>query len=276
MVRQFLALALTALLAICSPAHAVIELDTDENDAIDIVYGGTNAATAGAARTNLGLGALAIYAPTAWRIFYSGAGSALTEMEFGGQYAILQSGGPAAAPTWTATLNFDPLILPNGTNPTVDATGETALDTDGANEASDMTLRVYDGANVVAMGRKLHCIQATIIKPQDLADAVRDMFPLWCNNTGMTYTITEIKGYSPDSTTIALEYVSDTNWSSPSAVDTIAITSAGTSIYTGVTTTDFDDATIAHDQCITIDFHDSEDPDWVKVTVCGWFNAAVD
>jgi len=152
-----------ALLLFASPSHAVIELDVDSNDAIDVVYGGTNAATAADARTNLGLaigtdvqaynamlaswasygdpgvnrllywndtaGAFQSYVPSPWTIPYFAGASALTELSLGAQYTVLQSGGAAAAPSWTATLNWDPLYAPYGANPTVDAAGKIAIDT---------------------------------------------------------------------------------------------------------------------------------------------------
>jgi len=168
------------------------------------------------------------------------------------------------------------LELPNGTNPTVDATGEAAIDTDGANEAGDLTMRVFDGTNTVALGRKLHCIQATAIKPQDWADTERDLFPFWANNTGMVFTITEIKAWSDtDDTTVTVELVPGTDWSTPSAVDALEIATDGTSVFTDTQTT-ITDATVAHDEILTLDFDDTDDPGVVKVCVCGWFNGAID
>src|SRR5512139_3457743 len=105
-----LIIAVLVLLAVSvSPCHAV-ELDQDNNNAIDVSLGGTNATTAAGARTSLGLaigtdvqayspmlslwaaftdpGVTALlkwdetantfqyYAPTAWSFFYSGASSA--------------------------------------------------------------------------------------------------------------------------------------------------------------------------------------------------------
>lgn len=185
----------------------------------------------------------------------------------------------ASSPALTGSWDFGGatgLEIPNGTNPTVDATGEIALDTDGANESSDMTLRAFDGTNTVAMGRKLHCIQVTVVKPQDIADSVRDRFPVWNNNTGMTFTITEIKAWSDtDNTTLNVEVVTATNWGSPALVDAIECATDGTGVYTDTQTT-ISDSTIAHDETITLDFDDTDDPGVVQVIICGWFNAAVD
>lgn len=221
-------------------------------------------------------GAFAIYAPTAWRIFYSGASSALSEVAFGDQYSILQSGGPSAAPTWVTSVNWSTLVVPSGTNPAVTAAGSIALDTDAANEASDAALVIGDGTNTVLLARKLHCIQGTIIKPQDLADAQRDKFCFWCNNTGMVFTITEIKGYSDtDNTTLTINLVPDTDWTSITKVDDLEIATNSTGVFTGVETT-ITHATVSHDECLVIDFDDTDNPGFVKLTVCGWFNAAVD
>ena len=46
---------LFALLLFTAVAHAAVEVDTDANGGVDLDKGGTNAVTAAAARTNLGL-----------------------------------------------------------------------------------------------------------------------------------------------------------------------------------------------------------------------------
>jgi hypothetical protein len=166
--------------------------------------------------------------------------------------------------------------IPNGANPTVDAAGEIAQDTDGANEAGDVSLRAYDGTNTFLVARKLKTFSRTIVKPQDFADATRDLCVLWTNNTGMTFTITEIRAWSDtDNTTVTLEVVTATDFSAPATVDAVEIATNGTSVYTCTETT-ITDATIAHDEIITADFDDTDDPGWVVIEITGWYNAAVD
>ncbi len=168
------------------------------------------------------------------------------------------------------------LEIPNGANPTVDAAGEIAQDTDGANEAGDVSIRAYDGTNTFLVERKLKTFQATIIKPQDLADTTRDCVPFWSNNTGMVFTITEIRAWSDtDNTTVTVEVVTATNFSAPATIDALEIATDGTGVY-HTTETTITDATVAHDEILTLDFDDTDDPGWVKVEVTGWFNAAVD
>jgi hypothetical protein len=174
----------------------------------------------------------------------------------------------------TITVTSAPAI-PSGTNPTVDAAGEIAIDTDGANVTGDMTLRVYDGAATVAIGRKLHDIHVTVVKPQDLADAVRDAFLFWSNETGMTFTITSIKCWAgTDDTTLNVEET-DADGQNNTTVDAIECATNGTGVYTDAQTT-FTGATIEAGHLLWLDFDDTDDPSFVKITVSGWFNAAVD
>jgi len=168
------------------------------------------------------------------------------------------------------------LEIPNGTDPDVDVTGQISHDTDGANEASDEVIRAYDGSAQFAVERKLKCFQTTVISPNDLDDSERDAFPFFDNNTGMVFTITEIKAWSDtDDTEVNVEVASVTNWSSPSTVDALDIDTDGTGVYTD-TETAITDATIAHDEMVFLDFDDTDDPGMVKVSICGWYNADID
>ncbi|GAF73849.1 unnamed protein product, partial [marine sediment metagenome] len=72
-------------------------------------------------------------------------------------------------------------------DPDVDAAGELSIDTDGANEPNDVVLRSIDGGNTplqIALCQQQKSFQATIITPNDLANATRDACPIWSNETG--------------------------------------------------------------------------------------------
>lgn len=166
--------------------------------------------------------------------------------------------------------------IPNATDPTVDAAGEISNDTDGANETGDVSIRGYDGANEFLIARKLKMIQATVMKPNDLADAQRDQTALWHNNTGMIFTVVEIWAWSDvDDTDVNVEIVTAIDWSSPTTLDALAIATDGTGIFY-VTETTIADPTVAHDEIIVLDFDDTDDPGMVKINIIGWFNSDID
>jgi hypothetical protein len=174
------------------------------------------------------------------------------------------------------TLLFSSLRVPGGTDPDISTERLISWDTDGANESNDVTLRGYDGTNQFLLARKTECYPGTVIAPNDLADAQRDLFSFWPNNTGMTFNITEIRAWSDtDDTALTVEVVTATNWSSPTTVDALTISTDGTGIYYTTETT-ITDSTIAHDEIITLDFDDTDTPGFVQVEICGWFDANVD
>ncbi|MGD8787709.1 MAG: hypothetical protein PVJ60_09815, partial [Phycisphaerales bacterium] len=96
------------------------------------------------------------------------------------------------------------------------------------------------------------------------------------NSTGMVFTITEIMAWSDtDDTSVNVEVVTATNWTTRNTIDALEIATDGTGVY-HVTETTITDATIAHDEIITLDFDDSDDPGVVKISISGWFNADID
>lgn len=176
----------------------------------------------------------------------------------------------------TKIFTDDDIVGPSA-DPDINASGELGIDTDGANEPNDVILRTADtgGDTQYALAQVLKTIQATIVKPQDLADATRDLCVIWHNSTGMTFTITEIMAWSDtDDTTVTVELVTATDFSAPATVDVLEIATNGTSVFTCTETT-ITDATVAHDEILTLDFDDTDDPGWVKITISGYFNADV-
>ena len=165
-----------------------------------------------------------------------------------------------------------------GTDPDLDAQGELSIDTDGANEPNDVTLRsvmVGAGAVQVCLGQAIKSIQGTVITPNDLADATRDALPIWENNTGMTFVVTVIRAWADtDDTTLNVETV-DSDWDNNATVNAIEIATDEVANFS------FEDATITAGtitagSLIVLDFDDTDDPGWVKFNIMGYLIADVD
>jgi hypothetical protein len=188
--------------------------------------------------------------------------------------------------TWTycSTLNISSIDLssasasipaPVGTDPDTSTTGEQSFDSDGANITGDVSGRAFDGTNQFAMWRKMKDIDVTVISPNDLADATRDKFVFWENDSGMTFTVTRIKCWSDtDNTDVNIEEY-DGDGQNNATVDAVAIADNGTGLYYKEETT-ISGATIEAGHLLAIDFDDSDTPGWVKCTIRGWFDANVD
>lgn len=164
------------------------------------------------------------------------------------------------------------------TDPDVDAAGELSVDTDGANEPNDVVLRSIDGGNTplqIALAQQQKSFQATIITPNDLADATRDACPIWSNETGMSFVITKIEAWADtDDTAFNVEVVDADGVGNNATVDAVNCTT-GAGPYTATETT-ITANTIAANRMIFIDFDDTDDPGWVKVSICGYFLSDVD
>jgi len=157
--------------------------------------------------------------------------------------------------------------LPNSDDPDVDAAGEVSWDTDG-------WLRAYDGTNQVAIARKIEPISVTVVKPNDLPDAVRDAFPIWENVSGMSFVVTGWSAKSStDDTTLNIEET-DADGQNNATVDAVEIATNGTGLYYSSDTT-ITAATIETGHMIWLDFDDTDDPSWVKLTIYGYYNADV-
>lgn len=160
-------------------------------------------------------------------------------------------------------------------DPDVDAVGEIAVDTDGANETSDSSLRGYDGAAQILYAQKLKTMNFTLISP-DTIDAA-DLIPVWHNTSGMTFTITEWKAWSDDDdVSLEIEELTDqTDYTAITTVDAVEIATNGTGVYYASDAT-ITHAAIEHDHSLAIDFDTSDTPDYVQIAITGWFNSDVD
>lgn len=181
--------------------------------------------------------------------------------------------------SWITTKKFNlgggSLEIPNAADPDLTVIGQVSMDTDGANLTGDASIRAFDGTNQWLVARKLKTFTATIVKPQDMADAVRDACPIFENRTGMTFTITEISCASgTDNTTLNIEEV-DADGQNNATVDAVEIATDGTGLFTQTETT-ITGATIEAGHRILIDFDDTDDPAWVQISISGFYNANVD
>lgn len=201
-----------------------------------------------------------------------------SKSELEGHIADVADFAEADGDTWTGVHDFGgatSLEIPNATDPDVDAVGEISMDTDGADEPNDVTLRVFEGDVQYAIARVLKTIQCTIIKPNDLANATRDACPIWSNETGMTFTVTKIEAWSDTDDTVLNVEEEDADGANNASVDELTIATDGTGMYYTTETT-ITGATIEANHILLLDFDDTDDPGWVKISICGWFNADVD
>jgi hypothetical protein len=181
------------------------------------------------------------------------------------------------AQTWTATQTVNPgrfdfslgyLDLPHGNNPTVSQIGQIAWDENG------FWLRAYDGTNTVAVARRQEEINVTIPTPNNLAAALRDMYIIWSNESGMTFTVTGWKAWSgTDDTDLNIEEY-NADGTGNATVDAVSITTNGTGVFTAADTT-ITGPTIENGHILALDFDDVDTPTYVKLTIYGYYNGAV-
>lgn len=160
-------------------------------------------------------------------------------------------------------------------DPDIDAAGEIGRDTDGANETGDSSLRGHDGSNQFLYSKKLKTISFTLIEPDGIDAA--DLIPVWHNTSGMTFTIVEWKAWSDDdNVSLEIEELTDqTDYTAITTVDAVEIATNGTGVFYASDST-ITHAAIEHDHSIAIDFDTSDTPDYVQISITGWFNADVD
>jgi hypothetical protein len=180
--------------------------------------------------------------------------------------------GPAELDSTTGAYDFGSvasLEIPNGNDPDVDAAGEISADDD------DYTLRGFDGTNQFAYGMKVQNVcQKTIQKPLYLEDGTYT--PIWTNQSGMTFVITEIWAKSDtDNTDFTLTQDGWTDYDSPASIQAVSITNNGGSgnmyyvSYTGLS------VSVADGNDVLFNNDATDDPGWVFVSVWGYYDADV-
>jgi len=171
------------------------------------------------------------------------------------------------------------LELPNGTDPDLaTAVGRVSIDTDGGNEPNSVSLRTLDtstGKNdqyVLADSRKT--ITFTITEPDQLAQS--GFLPVWSNQTGYIFVITEINAESDiDNFDFTLKE-RDADGANVTTIEAVQLTTDGTSMYYGsVTFADIDHTSIGAGNSIGYT-KSADDATYVTVTISGYLNADVD
>lgn len=181
------------------------------------------------------------------------------------------------AGNYSMSFDFSTITLPSDSDPDVTSIGQLSYDNNASGLVTgDSAIRVSDGTDQWLVAQKIECMHAVIVKPQDLDNSTRDLFPLFSNNSGYTFVIKSINCASDsDDTTLNINYVSGIDWSSPALIDAIEIADDGTNMYY-VTETTITDSTLAFGDTVVIDFDNTDDPGWVKISICGYYDANVD
>ncbi|UCE65080.1 MAG: hypothetical protein JSU85_09365 [Candidatus Zixiibacteriota bacterium] len=172
---------------------------------------------------------------------------------------ITSTYGVVAGETWTGTHDFSgaSLELPNGANPTVDALGEIAQESD------DNNLRIYDGSTNRAIPT-IHHFDACIYLP-DSVNAYDSPVPLltvdtlWAPFGIKILALTMATDVSTTDTVAFWEYA-DPSDGSPSLIDTVIVAAGYEQKETSIT-----DSDIAANSYIYLDLSSATALDWIKV-----------
>ena len=151
-------------------------------------------------------------------------------------------------------------------DPDVAVTGQLSYDT-------DRWIRIFDGTYQVGIPID-YSINKIIAEPDNLAEA--DFLPLWVNESGMTFNITQIKAWSDvDNFDFTLKECSGTNWTTLTTIEAVTISTNGTGVYyTTVASGSIDHATIEAGHVIGFD-NSTDIADSVIIHIKGYFGGNV-
>jgi len=178
-----------------------------------------------------------------------------------------------------STFITDDIMPDAGTDPTVNAAGELSVDTDGANEANDVTLRTFEGNREMALAQALKTITMSIVSPDEInvwTGRVNPSQPVWFNTSGMAFTITEVYAISDtdnyDFTLFESSSATDMSDDNDTSIIAIQCDADGTECFTDSETGI--NHIIEHDHAII--FEDTlGSAEGILITISGWFNADV-
>ena len=166
---------------------------------------------------------------------------------------------------WEWTSKFP--ILYSSDDPDVSVVGQISYDT-------DRWIRIHDGTYQVGIPLDEPIIKI-ITEPDNLAEA--DFLPLWVNETGMTFNITQIKAWSDlDDFDFTLKECSGTDFTSLTTIEAVTVSTNGTGVYyTTVASGSIDHATIEDGHLIGYD-NSTDIADFVIIHIKGYFGGNVD
>jgi len=175
----------------------------------------------------------------------------------------ISSTGTATVDGLSATTT---LVLPQGDDPNVDATGEISFDTDG-------WIRVSSGSLQPAI-RYQEELHVSVVTPNTLDDSERDALYFWQNVSGMSFVVTGWKALSDtDDTTLAIEEC-DEDGGNSATVDAVEIATNGTGLFYASDTT-ITAATVENGHRLRLDFDDTDAPGLVQITIYGYSDGDV-
>ncbi len=184
-----------------------------------------------------------------------------TDHSFIGQ-DVTSTGTPTFQDLTVSTI----LTIPVSADPDVNEVGQIAYD------SNDYVLRAFADVGQIALGMRIRTIQATILEP-DQIDA--STIYIFSNETDLVFNIDEIKAWSDtDDVNFTLEEVSFDGTTS-SDIEAITISTNGTNIfYTTTASGDIDNPTIANNSLIGLSFDTDDTPNYIKISLRGWFDAS--
>ncbi|KKK92768.1 hypothetical protein LCGC14_2699650, partial [marine sediment metagenome] len=101
-------------------------------------------------------------------------------------------------------------------------------------------------------------------------------FPVWSNDSGFTFYITEIKGWADaDNADFGLYTASPTNFTASSTIEVITLTTDGTAVYYDTILRADIDRIEVFDGDLILFGPSSDDLKWLKATIKGYFDANV-
>jgi hypothetical protein len=178
-----------------------------------------------------------------------------------------------ADPNLTYWANYDPndyvpsTDFPDSNDPDVTAPGQVGRD------HNDNGLRGHDGTNQFSYGERDRTIQFTRTHPKDDCN---DLLPVWENGKPFTFKIEAIHAWADVNETDFTLKECDPNGANVTTIEAVNIDTTGTGFWYELVSAGIDHTTIEAGHLIFLDANATDDPNWVKVSVIGYYDADKD